>query len=79
MACWRQFQRSNSVRRLYGRHAGRPGDLVAPLGTIDAGEAGIRVLGNVNLAALQVVNAANIQVQGTSTGVPTVQGRPLVR
>ncbi|MEX7381184.1 filamentous hemagglutinin family protein, partial [Pseudomonas aeruginosa] len=42
-------------------------DLIAPLGTIDAGEAGIRVSGNVNLAALQVVNAANIQVQGTST------------
>ncbi|WP_298379794.1 filamentous haemagglutinin family protein, partial [uncultured Bradyrhizobium sp.] len=52
-------------------------DLVAPLGTIDAGEAGIRVSGNVNLAALQVVNAANIQVQGTSTGIPTVQGPPV--
>jgi filamentous hemagglutinin family protein len=48
-------------------------DLIAPLGTIDAGEAGIRVSGNVNLAALQVLNAANIQVQGTSTGIPTVQ------
>ncbi|QHI97393.1 filamentous hemagglutinin N-terminal domain-containing protein [Xylophilus rhododendri] len=47
-------------------------DLIAPLGTIDAGEAGIRVSGNVNLAALQVVNAANIQVQGKSTGIPTV-------
>ncbi|TWB96027.1 filamentous hemagglutinin family protein [Bradyrhizobium macuxiense] len=52
-------------------------DLIAPLGTIDAGEAGIRVSGNVNLAALQVVNAANIQVQGTSTGVPVVQGPPV--
>jgi filamentous hemagglutinin family protein len=51
-----------------------PGDmnLVAPLGTIDAGEAGIRVSGNVNLAALSVVNAANIQVQGKSTGLPVV-------
>ncbi len=47
-------------------------DLIAPLGTIDAGEAGIRVSGNVNLAALQVVNAANIQVQGKSTGLPLV-------
>ncbi|WP_317204042.1 filamentous hemagglutinin family protein [Janthinobacterium sp.] len=47
-------------------------DLIAPLGSIDAGEAGIRVSGNVNLAALQVVNAANIQVQGKSVGVPTV-------
>ncbi|SDT12915.1 filamentous hemagglutinin family N-terminal domain-containing protein [Pseudomonas asplenii] len=45
-------------------------DLIAPLGTIDAGEAGIRVSGNVNIAALQVVNAANIQTQGKSSGVP---------
>ncbi len=47
-------------------------DLIAPLGTIDAGEAGIRVSGNVNLAALQVVNAANIQVKGESAGLPVV-------
>jgi hypothetical protein len=45
-------------------------DLIAPLGTIDAGEAGIRVSGNVNLAALQVVNAANIDVKGKATGIP---------
>ena len=48
-------------------------DLIAPLGTIDAGEAGIRFSGNLNLAALQVVNAANISGQGTATGIPTVQ------
>ncbi|WPG35654.1 filamentous haemagglutinin family protein [Variovorax sp. EBFNA2] len=47
-------------------------DLIAPLGTIDAGEAGIRVSGSVNLAALQVVNAANIQVKGQSAGLPVV-------
>lgn len=52
-------------------------DLIAPLGTIDAGEAGIRVSGNINLAALQVVNAANIQVQGSAAGLPTVQGPPV--
>jgi len=45
-------------------------DLIAPLGTIDAGEAGIRVSGNVNIAALRVVNAENIQVQGKATGLP---------
>ncbi|MGR3889710.1 filamentous haemagglutinin family protein [Pseudomonas sp. 1152_12] len=45
-------------------------DLLAPAGTIDAGEAGIRVSGNVNIAALRVVNAANIQTQGKSSGVP---------
>ena len=47
-------------------------DLIAPLGTIDAGEAGIRVSGDVNLAALQVVNAANIQVKGDAVGIPAV-------
>ncbi|SLM23147.1 filamentous haemagglutinin family protein [Stenotrophomonas indicatrix] len=47
-------------------------DLIAPLGTIDAGEAGIRVSGNINLAALQVLNAANIQVQGDSKGLPVL-------
>ncbi|MNQ94145.1 Filamentous hemagglutinin family outer membrane protein [compost metagenome] len=45
-------------------------DLIAPLGTIDAGEAGIRVSGNINIIALRVVNAANIQVQGKSSGIP---------
>ncbi|WP_407180686.1 filamentous haemagglutinin family protein [Bradyrhizobium sp. STM 3562] len=52
-------------------------NLVAPLGIIDAGEAGIRVSGNVNLAAVQVVNPANIQAQGTTTGLPTVSGPPI--
>ncbi|WP_245475962.1 filamentous haemagglutinin family protein [Bradyrhizobium sp. Leo170] len=52
-------------------------DLIAPLGTIDAGEAGIRSSGNVNLAALQIINAANIQAQGNVTGVPTVQAPPV--
>src|SRR5262249_29178781 len=35
-------------------------DLIAPLGTVDVGEAGIRVSGNFNVAALHVTNAANI-------------------
>ncbi len=46
-------------------------NLVAPFGTIDAGEAGIRGSGNLNIAALHVVNAANISVQGATTGVPS--------
>ncbi|MHC8367505.1 filamentous hemagglutinin family protein [Pseudomonas sp. ZT5P21] len=45
-------------------------DLIAPLGTVDAGEAGIRSSRNVNISALRVVNAANIQTQGKSSGVP---------
>jgi len=47
-------------------------DLIAPAGVIDAGDAGIRVSGNLNLAAVQIINANNIQVGGTSVGVPTV-------
>lgn len=45
-------------------------DLIAPEGTVDAGDAGIRVTGNLNIAATQVLNADNISVQGTSAGVP---------
>ncbi len=48
-------------------------DLVAPLGTVDAGEAGIRASSFVNIAALHIVNAANIQAQGGVVGVPQVQ------
>jgi hypothetical protein len=46
-------------------------NLVAPRGTVDAGEAGIRVSGNLNVAALRVANADNIQVQGKEAGVPS--------
>jgi filamentous hemagglutinin family protein len=51
----------------------KPGDvdLYAPTGVIDAGEAGIRVTGNINLGAVAVVNANNISAGGTSTGAPT--------
>jgi hypothetical protein len=47
-------------------------DLIAPTGTINAGDAGIRATGNLNLAAVQVLNASNIQAGGASSGVPTV-------
>jgi len=45
-------------------------DLIAPKGRIDAGDAGIRSAGNLNVAAVQVLNAENIQVTGTSAGTP---------
>jgi hypothetical protein len=51
--------------------------LLAPRGTVDAGAAGIRVSGNLSIAALYVANAFNIQVQGVSTGLPTVSGPPV--
>jgi hypothetical protein len=44
--------------------------LVAPRGTVDAGAAGIRVSGDLFVAALAVANANNIQVQGKSVGLP---------
>jgi hypothetical protein len=47
-------------------------DLIAPVGAINAGDAGIRVSGNLNLAALVIINASNISVGGTSVGVPTI-------
>ena len=46
-------------------------NLIAPVGIVDAGDAGIRVSGNLNIAAAHIVNAANISVGGTSSGVPT--------
>lgn len=48
-------------------------DLIAPVGIVDAGDAGIRAAGNLNIAAATVLNAANIQVGGSSTGVPAVE------
>jgi hypothetical protein len=47
-------------------------DLIAPSGTVDAGDAGIRVSGNLNISAQLVLNAGNIQVAGNSVGVPVV-------
>ena len=47
-------------------------DLVAPGGTVNAGDAGLRVAGNLNIAALQVLNADNIQVKGATKGLPVV-------
>jgi hypothetical protein len=32
-------------------------DLIAPSGFVDAGDAGIRSSGNLNIAALQILNA----------------------
>lgn len=50
-----------------------PGDsyLFAPHGTVNAGDAGISVAGNLFIAAQQVLGADNINVGGISVGVPT--------
>ncbi len=58
-----------------GALTGQPGvdagdvDLIAPKGTVNAGDAGIRA-GNLNIAAQVVLGADNIQVSGVSSGVP---------
>ncbi|HEY2346397.1 MAG TPA: filamentous hemagglutinin family protein [Xanthomonadaceae bacterium] len=57
-----------------------PGDadgnavLVAPRGTVDAGDAGIRVAGNLVVASEFVANADNIDVKGNSVGVSGAHG-----
>ena len=53
-------------------------DLIAPEGTVDAGDGGIRVSGNLTIAAVEVLNADNIQVAGANTGAgaPPVVAAP---
>ncbi len=45
-------------------------NLIAPRGTVNAGDAGVRVSGNLNIAALFVLNANNFQVSGEVKGLP---------
>jgi hypothetical protein len=52
-------------------------NLIAPNGDVNAGDAGIRVAGNLNIAAVQVIGAGNISVVGTSTGVPVSEAGAL--
>ncbi len=59
----------------------KPGnvDLIAPVGTIDAGDAGIRVSGNLNISAAVVTNSGNIAAGGTSSGTaPSAPSGPSV-
>jgi hypothetical protein len=46
-------------------------DLDAPVGTVNAGDAGIGAAGNINIAAAQVLGVSNINFGGTSAGVPS--------
>lgn len=52
-------------------------DLVAPNGIVDAGDAGIRVSGNFNVFAVQILGTDNIDVSGISTGLPAPPATPL--
>lgn len=46
--------------------------LLAPRGTIDFGTAGVRASGSAVFVAPVIANASNFQVQGSTTGIPTV-------
>ena len=45
--------------------------LLAPVGTVDAGDAGVRASGDVFVAAARVANADNFKVGGVAVGVPS--------
>ena len=46
-------------------------DLDAPVGTVNAGDAGIGAAGNINIAAAHVIGVDNINFGGSATGVPS--------
>lgn len=52
-------------------------DLIAPNGIVDAGDAGIRVSGNFNVFAVQILGTDNIDVAGIAIGLPTPPAAPL--
>jgi hypothetical protein len=47
-------------------------DLIAPNGEVNAGDSGIRVVGDLNIAAQVVVGVENIRASGATAGVPRV-------
>jgi filamentous hemagglutinin family protein len=47
--------------------------LLAPRGTVDAGDAGVRSAGNISVAALHIANADNFKIGGVSIGLPTAE------
>jgi filamentous hemagglutinin family protein len=51
-------------------------DLIAPAGIVDAGDAGIRVSGNFNVFAIEILGTDNIDVGGVSTGLPVPPAAP---
>ena len=53
-------------------------DLIAPVGAVNAGDAGIRVSGNLNISAKVVLNAGNIQAGGSVVGTPQASSGPSV-
>jgi hypothetical protein len=62
----------SGIRTIQTQPTTPPGnvDLVAPVGTVNAGDAGIGAAGNINIAAQSVLGVSNINFGGTATGVP---------
>jgi hypothetical protein len=62
----------SGIRTIQVNPSVSPGDveLIAPLGTVNAGDAGIGASGNITIAAQHVLGLDNIQFGGTATGVP---------
>jgi len=58
----------------------KPGNvsLIAPEGTVDAGDAGIQATGNLDIVAQQVLNANNINAGGVTSGTPATPSAPSV-
>lgn len=52
--------------------------LIAPVGLVDAGDAGVRASGRIAVAAAQVANADNFQAAGEISGVPTATAQVTV-
>jgi hypothetical protein len=69
----------SGIRVLLANKNIKPGDvdLIAPAGTVNAGDAGIGSAGNISIAALHVVGADNINFSGSSTGVPSASPAPV--
>lgn len=51
--------------------------LIAPVGTVDAGDAGVRASGNIVVAAARVANADNFKAAGDITGVAIQPAAPV--
>jgi filamentous hemagglutinin len=62
----------SGIRTIQTEPSTPPGnvDLIAPVGTVNAGDAGIGSSGNINIAAASVIGVTNINFGGTATGVP---------
>jgi hypothetical protein len=70
----------SGIGSLRGRESAKDGDvrLYAPVGAVDAGDAGIRSTGAVEISAQRVIGAGNIQAGGSVSGVaaPSAAGAP---